>query len=101
MCEITTGKPSLMRRLLEWRPLVWTGTISYGLYLWHYPLMTLLRRAADGLPYSSIVARAAVVPAAFVLAVLSYRFIEVPARRRWRDEADRRFSWWSEPASIR
>jgi len=29
----------LVRRVWSWRPLVWTGTVSYGLYLWHFDWM--------------------------------------------------------------
>jgi peptidoglycan/LPS O-acetylase OafA/YrhL len=42
------------------------GAISYGLYLWHYPLFSLFGRAP------------AVLVAVFVLAWVSYRFIEQP-----------------------
>jgi len=26
----------LVRRTLRWRPIVWVGVVSYGLYLWHF-----------------------------------------------------------------
>jgi peptidoglycan/LPS O-acetylase OafA/YrhL len=32
-------------RWLAWRPLVWIGTITYGLYLWHIPVIVWLRGA--------------------------------------------------------
>ncbi len=28
-------------RLLTWKPLLWIGTISFSLYLWHWPIITL------------------------------------------------------------
>jgi len=30
-------------RPLSWAPLVWLGKLSYGIYLWHYPIMLWLR----------------------------------------------------------
>jgi len=36
---------SVVRRALEFSPLVWIGSVSYGLYLWHYPIFRLLRDA--------------------------------------------------------
>jgi peptidoglycan/LPS O-acetylase OafA/YrhL len=32
---LVTGRAAFLSRILSWRPLVWIGTISYGLYLWH------------------------------------------------------------------
>ena len=56
-------------RFLNSRPLVWTGLLSYSLYLWQQPMLTL-----PG-PAHNIPAR---LVATFALAYLSYRFIEQP-----------------------
>ena len=32
------ARDASVSRLLSWRPLVYLGTISYGIYAWHYPL---------------------------------------------------------------
>jgi peptidoglycan/LPS O-acetylase OafA/YrhL len=56
-------------RFLCWSPLVWLGSISYGVYLWQGPVLLLLGR--------SVVA----VPLAIGLACASARWIEVPFRR--------------------
>ena len=34
---------SLLSRILALSPLVWIGKISYGLYLWHYPVFKVMR----------------------------------------------------------
>ncbi len=35
----TTGSPLAADRLLNWAPLHYVGTISYALYLWHWPVL--------------------------------------------------------------
>ncbi len=60
-------------------PLRWVGERSYGIYLWHYPVILLMRPGVD-IPWTSpgvVVAQAAIVLTA---AALSYRFIEQPIR---------------------
>jgi peptidoglycan/LPS O-acetylase OafA/YrhL len=58
-------------------PLRWIGERSYGIYLWHWPIILLVAgvnvRSSPGV----VVAEAAVVLAA---AALSYRYIEEPIR---------------------
>ncbi len=35
-------RAGLLRRALAWRPLLWLGTVSYGLYLWHNGVLNRL-----------------------------------------------------------
>lgn len=72
------------------RPLRWIGERSYGIYLWHMPIIALTTPAgAHGVD----LARAALqVGATFVVAALSWRFVEQPIRhgalgRLWRRQA--------------
>jgi peptidoglycan/LPS O-acetylase OafA/YrhL len=61
---------------LSLSPLVWLGTISYGAYLWHYPVFIYLdsqRTGASGL--SLLVIR---FVSTFTLAALSYYLVERP-----------------------
>jgi peptidoglycan/LPS O-acetylase OafA/YrhL len=83
---------TLVGKALSWRPMVFIGLISYSLYLWHWPVIVL-----NGLGLS--VNFSAVVPhrwaflllsqtsnkamellVSFVLAILSWRFVERPFR---------------------
>jgi peptidoglycan/LPS O-acetylase OafA/YrhL len=64
-------------RPLEARWLVWCGQRSYGMYLWHVPLMALLVTTDLLIP-----ARLAIyVVCTFALTVLSWRYIETPFLR--------------------
>jgi hypothetical protein len=67
-------------RALSIQPLRWIGQRSYGIYLWHWPIFMVLRPGIDlearGWPVE--VAR---VGLTFVVAELSYRFVEMPVRR--------------------
>lgn len=68
-------------RLLAIRPLVWLGNISYGIYLWHWPIFLTLngeRTGCSGMGLFGI--RCAVT---LVLATVSWWVIEQPIRR-WR-----------------
>src|SRR5215475_11985539 len=35
--------PTLIGKLLSWRPFVFIGLISYSLYLWHWPVILFQR----------------------------------------------------------
>ncbi len=58
-------------------PLRALGTVSYGLYLWHFPLMSLLA-SHRLLPGHFPSALALVLSAALPIAALSWRFVERP-----------------------
>lgn len=68
-------------RVLEVRPLVWLGVISYGVYLWHWPVFLVLNGERTGWAgYPLFAARCAATLGA---AALSWWLIEQPVRR-WR-----------------
>ncbi len=78
-CLIAAGSKTYFNQyVLSNRLLVWIGLISYPLYLWHWPLLTLARIFAAQTP--SVEIRLALLIASFVLAFLTYRFIERPIR---------------------
>ncbi len=68
---------SYLHRFLEYRPLVWVGRISYGLYLWHYPIFKATSLLRVGWPLQLLIA----VTATFAVTCLSYYLIERPALR--------------------
>jgi peptidoglycan/LPS O-acetylase OafA/YrhL len=73
------GEPSVVARALGLRPVVAVGLISYSLYLVHWPIIVFARYALlRDLHGWEIVAA---VVASFVLAYLSYRYVETPFRR--------------------
>ncbi len=67
-------------RAFAWAPLVWLGLRSYAIYLWHWPVIALTR-PNDDVPLDGPVLIALQVALMLALAVLSYRFVEVPFRR--------------------
>lgn len=67
-------------RVLHSRPMVFFGLISYSLYLWHWPLLSLWRMTHPG--PTPIAITLLICAVAVLLAWLSYRFIEQPFRRR-------------------
>jgi hypothetical protein len=68
-----------LRSFLSLPPLVWIGRISYGLYLWHWPVIVVASPARTGLDGASLtVVR---VGLTFALATASFYLVEQPIRR--------------------
>lgn len=76
----TSGGHTLAARLASLRLAVFVGLISYSLYLWHWPVL-VLARAAFARPMAGWEAAAAIA-VAFIMAILSWRFVERPFRRK-------------------
>ncbi len=77
---------STICRVFSLKPLVWVGQRSYGIYLWHYPLILLMNpmNSTTEPPWWVYLIQMAIVLA---VAEFSYRLIEMPVRRgdlgRW------------------
>lgn len=67
-------------KLFSLRPLRWIGMRSYGIYLWHYPIIVLTKPAVNTGAYNWKLAVMQVV-ASVILAALSYKYVEEPIRR--------------------
>jgi peptidoglycan/LPS O-acetylase OafA/YrhL len=70
---------TISARLLGAPPLRWIGLISYSLYLWHWPLIALYAARHEGMTSS---VRIIILLITLLLAVLSYRYVESPFRRK-------------------
>lgn len=75
---ILSGGSWLNRRVLAHPALVHVGLISFPLYLWHWPMLTIARIMLGQTPPAG--QRLALVAAAFIAADLTYRFVERPFR---------------------
>jgi peptidoglycan/LPS O-acetylase OafA/YrhL len=75
---------SPVRRAMSIAPLVWIGVRSYGIYLWHYPMVVAVpwidNRYHLHLGYAGRCALAGT--ATLLLAMASYRLVERPLRAR-------------------
>jgi peptidoglycan/LPS O-acetylase OafA/YrhL len=77
---VVTHQDGRIVRLLSWKPLDYTGRISYGLYLWHYPIMFLIGSAVTIDPNLMLFLGGV---ATYVAAGLSWRFVEQPLQARF------------------
>ncbi len=75
--------PKTALLILRFAPLVWVGRVSYGLYLWHWPILWFVYRNA----WTSANVKTATVGLSLLTTTLSFYSIERPFLR-WK----RRFS---------
>jgi peptidoglycan/LPS O-acetylase OafA/YrhL len=68
-----------VRRMLSWRPIVAVGAVSYGLYLFHWPVYVVLDRPRTGLDGPALLVLRLVVTA--LIAVVSFVVVEQPVRQ--------------------
>lgn len=66
-------------KLFAWKPLKWLGERSYGIYIWHFPVIILSSPASniDGIHLSRMTLQVLIT---IGLAAVSYRLIENPIR---------------------
>lgn len=69
-------------RLLAWRPVVWLGGVSYGLYLVHWPVLVLVLTLRER-PVAGLRTGFAVILLSIALAWVLTRLVERPVRD-WR-----------------
>jgi len=76
---IASGSKAWLNRIFLINPvMISIGLISYPLYLWHWPILSFLRIIEGGdLPIQT---RILALIASFLLAWLTYKFIELPVR---------------------
>ena len=89
------GPSCLYQRLMRMPPVEWLGQRSYGIYLWHWPLILILTELLPATTYDSPLSwttRGLALVLTLVVAGASYRWLEQPVRhegflgvwRRWR-----------------
>jgi peptidoglycan/LPS O-acetylase OafA/YrhL len=81
--------PTTVSRWLRSKPLVFTGLISYSLYLWHMPLLSFATyRNIEPLSAAQL---AVLLVLLYALSAASWRFVEAPFRSRRVLKSDFRF----------
>lgn len=71
---------SYLYNIFSWKPLRWIGERSYGLYLWHYPIIVLSTPVYEiGNPSYLRVGLQLIIT--FIVADFSYNYIEMPIRK--------------------
>ncbi|NTU57998.1 MAG: acyltransferase [Chlorobiaceae bacterium] len=75
--ELVSVPEGILSSILSAKPLAWLGSISYGIYLWHYPILWFLQKTPFSKPQQAVLA--ALLTLGFSL--FSWRLIERPFLR--------------------
>ena len=97
IASVSQAPRSALSRLLSLRPVVVTGVMSYGLYLWHWPVYVIVGHGSTGLDGPLLLAVRMGVTA--VLAYASFTLVEEPIRKQ---RLQRRFTrtQWTRAVSV-
>jgi len=76
----SVGAEGLVAKGFSIAPLRWAGLASYGIYLWHWPIYTLLSKQRAGFGGWGLTALR--LGLTIAVAAVSYRFLEQPIRKR-------------------
>ena len=94
IASITRAPRGVVARILAFRPFVLIGLISYGIYLWHWPVIVYATEARVGL--SGIGLDGFRIACTLAFAVTSYLLVERPIRRGFKARA----TWIAAPAGL-
>jgi len=92
---VTVHPGARLGTVLGWKPLRWIGERSYGIYLWHYPVIVLTTPVGAG---PSAIRDVLQIAASIALAALSWKYVEQPVRhgalrRQWNRFRERGWTW--------
>jgi len=68
------SKIAFLMKFFELKFLSYIGILSYGIYLWHFPILDWLHKVLS----STTLATLLTLPLTFILAHVSYRYVEMP-----------------------
>jgi hypothetical protein len=90
--------------VMGWRPLRWVGVRSYGIYLWHFPIIILT--TPEDAKGTDLLRDALQVAAIFVVSALSWKYVEEPIRhgalgRLWARRRSAGWRWRALPPPAR
>ena len=81
---VVVERPGRLRAVLELPAVRWVGARSYGIYLWHWPVVLVVAQDMPEARGSTayVLTRLWALVVTLAVADLSYRFVELPVRRR-------------------